>query len=183
MEVNGYTIKPEADLSRANLNGADLRRANLNGADLRRANLNGADLNGADLRWANFYGADLSRANLNGADLRWANLNGADFSRADLRRANFYGADFSGANLNGADLSRASLQDTKGIISVSGAVSFLYDRFAYKYDGVIYIKSGCRNFTIEEARDHWNPETSKATNAAAKLRAAEYLYTEAKELL
>ncbi len=44
-------------------------------ADLRRANLQGADL----------YEADLRRANLQEADLREANLQGANLSRADLR--------------------------------------------------------------------------------------------------
>jgi uncharacterized protein YjbI with pentapeptide repeats len=54
MKMNGYEIKPGADLRGAdlmdaNLEGADLRGADLRGADLRRANLNGAILNGADL--------------------------------------------------------------------------------------------------------------------------------------
>ncbi len=49
VEVNGYTIEPGADLTRANLSGADLRRANLSGADLRRADLSGANLEEADL--------------------------------------------------------------------------------------------------------------------------------------
>ena len=42
--INGkeYEIKPDANLSGANLSGADLRRANLPGADLWRANLSGA---------------------------------------------------------------------------------------------------------------------------------------------
>ena len=49
MEINGYKIKPGADLSGADLSGADLRRANLSGADLRRADLRDADLRDADL--------------------------------------------------------------------------------------------------------------------------------------
>ena len=52
VEVNGYKIKPGADLERAKLEGADL-----SGADLARANLFGAKLEGADLS-----GADLARA-------------------------------------------------------------------------------------------------------------------------
>ena len=42
MIVNGYTIKPDADLC-----GADLSSANLYHADLRDANLSSADLSGA----------------------------------------------------------------------------------------------------------------------------------------
>ncbi len=72
MIVNGYEIRPMADLS-----GADL-----SGADLSVADLSGADLSGADL-----YGANLRRANLSGADLSGADLYGADLSRAILGTA------------------------------------------------------------------------------------------------
>ena len=52
MKVTGtdgkeYTIKPEANLS---------------SADLRWANLSDANLNGADLRWTNLKGANLSKS-------------------------------------------------------------------------------------------------------------------------
>jgi hypothetical protein len=54
MNVNGYVIKPKADLR-----GADLREADLRGADLRWADLRGANLWEADLRGADLRGADL----------------------------------------------------------------------------------------------------------------------------
>ena len=61
--VNGYTIKPAADLR---------------GADLYRADLRGEDLREADLREADLYGADLSGADLGGARMHFTtNLNGA----------------------------------------------------------------------------------------------------------
>ena len=44
MNINGYEIKPYADLK-----GADLRYVDLEGADLKGADLEGADLAGADL--------------------------------------------------------------------------------------------------------------------------------------
>ena len=50
MEVNGYTIKPGADLRGADLRRADLRRADLCYADLSSANLSGANLRGAYCR-------------------------------------------------------------------------------------------------------------------------------------
>lgn len=57
-------IKPQADLSGANLrdadlSGADLRDANLQKADLKRADLANTDLSGADLRAIQVRGADL----------------------------------------------------------------------------------------------------------------------------
>jgi hypothetical protein len=85
--INGYEIKP--------------------GADLYGAKLSWANLSGADLSWANLSGAKLSWANLSGADLSWANLTGADLARADL-----YGAKLSWANLSRANLYGACLYGT-----------------------------------------------------------------------
>jgi hypothetical protein len=90
----------EADLCRANLQGANLQLA-----DLRRAILRGADLRRTDLR-----GADLRRADLKRADLRGAMLRGADFRRADLRGAMLTGTDLHGAKLTGAKLTGKFLQ-------------------------------------------------------------------------
>ena len=76
MNVNGYEIKPSADLRSADLRGANLLGADLEGANLRGADLEGADLEGADLRSADLRGADLEGANLRGADLEGANVTG-----------------------------------------------------------------------------------------------------------
>jgi hypothetical protein len=73
MNINGYEIKPGADLR-----GVDLECADLMGADLRGANLWGANLWGADLRYADLRGADLECA-----DLRGANLTGTILEKKD----------------------------------------------------------------------------------------------------
>jgi uncharacterized protein YjbI with pentapeptide repeats len=75
------------------LNEADLSRADLNGA-----NLNGADLNRAKLNRANLSGVDLSGAYLNEADLRAADLRAAYLIEADLRQADLRGAKTSSPN-------------------------------------------------------------------------------------
>ena len=85
MNINGYEIKPfanlqYADLEGANLQGAKLRGANLRDANLRDANLRGAYLGGANLRDANLRGAYLGGANLGGANLEDADLEGAKLS-------------------------------------------------------------------------------------------------------
>ena len=80
--VNGYEIKPGADLR-----DADLMRANLVRTDLMYADLMRADLRGANLVHANLVHADLGGANLMYADLRGACLRGADLVGADLRDA------------------------------------------------------------------------------------------------
>jgi hypothetical protein len=74
IKVNGYAIKPGANLRGANLFGANLRGAYLIGADLRGANLIGANLRGAYLIGADLRGADLIGANLREASLRGASL-------------------------------------------------------------------------------------------------------------
>ena len=73
--VNGYEIKPGANLRYADLRGADLGRADLRGADLGRA-----DLRGVDLRDAYLGRACLRRADLRDANLGYANLMGARVS-------------------------------------------------------------------------------------------------------
>ena len=67
--VNGYTIKPGADLR-----GRDLREFDLRGCDLRGCNLRGCDLRGCDLRGCDLRFASLASADLRGCDLRFADL-------------------------------------------------------------------------------------------------------------
>ena len=67
MIVNGFEIKPRANLVGAELSGkylicVNLRGANLIGANLVQANLSYANLTDAVLSGANMYGTDLSRA-------------------------------------------------------------------------------------------------------------------------
>ena len=136
--------------NKSNLSGADLR-----GADLDGAYLYGANLGAADLSHANLHGAHLYGANLGGADLSHANLSGANLRDANLGDANLRDADLRGASLGGADLVYANL------IS-GGQRSDGYEFYGQIKDGELWIKAGCRYFSIDEARRHWN-ETRKDT--------------------
>ena len=69
MKVNGYEIRPGANLKGAKLTGANLAEADLTGANLTGANLTRANLKGANLADANLKGANLTHANLEGANL------------------------------------------------------------------------------------------------------------------
>ena len=116
--VNGYEIKPGANLRDANLSGADLHNAHLSNADLRGADLSHANLSGAKLNDANLSDASLVFAKLSGADLRDAKLNdanlaGANLSGANLTSANLGHADLGSANLSGANLTGANLSDAR----------------------------------------------------------------------
>jgi hypothetical protein len=132
------------------------KRADLRGADLRGADLWGADLWGADLRGAYLRGADLW-----GADLRGAYLRGADLWGADLR-----GAYLRGAYLRGAYLRGAKINNDKIAIGILRRAmrSDGYEFFLWHCEGGFYIKAGCRFFTMEEGRKHW-----EATRAGTPL--------------
>ena len=85
--VNGYEIKPGANLMYADLGYANLGRADLMYAYLGYADLVGTNLGRADLRGADLRGTNLRHANLRGADFRYANLRGADLGYANLMGA------------------------------------------------------------------------------------------------
>ena len=122
-------------------------RANFCGDNLSRANLSRANLRGADLRWANLSRANLGLANLSGADLRRADLRGVDLRRVDLQGASLVGANLRGADLRGAKgIYLLPVQDPRGYSSPHGILCS---------DGEWRIRSGCRFFTVPEAREHW----------------------------
>ena len=106
MKVSGYEIKPEV-----NLTGADLRGADLRWADLAEANLYGAKLTEANLTGADLTEADLTGASLHGADLHGASLYGVNLTGANLRWASLYGADLSGTCLDPANKANADVAD------------------------------------------------------------------------
>ena len=115
VEVNGYTIEPNAQLAGANLAGANLAGANLSGCLFGGANLSGANLSGANLSDAYFS----DTTNVSGANLNGANLSGAYFIDTNLAGAKLAGANLSGANLigclSGADLSGVDLTKAAGL--------------------------------------------------------------------
>ena len=113
VKVNGYVIKPKADLSGADLAGADLAGARLGKANLEGANLEGANLSSAKLKKTKLAGANLASANLRFADLQEADLAGACLTDAALCGANLSFAWLHRANLTRADLKDALLRTTR----------------------------------------------------------------------
>ena len=83
-------------------------------------------------------------------DLRRADLSGADLRGADLRGANLGGADLGWADLRGADLSRV-----RGCILLPIADPRGYAAHAVLCNTTVRVRSGCRDYTIPAARDHW----------------------------
>ena len=161
-----YTVSGDS-LSGADLSHADLSNAHLRDADLSHADLSHADLSHANLRVANLSNADLSNARLRGADLRGADLTSANLSYADLRDA----------DLRGADLSF-----NRTIVSCGAGAYVMY---IHRGPEGLMIKSGCRYYTVEEAREHWSPENILGWTVASleygerQLRMVDFLETEA----
>jgi len=141
MQINGYKIKPEANLFGANLRGANLFGANLRGANLCDAILCGANLFGANLR---------------GANLRDANLCGA----------NLFGANLCGANLCGANLFGANLADVYEYTMLYLDTQRQYILGAIDGD-VIYYIAGCRTFNYKDAIEHWTKYSVQPEYVAA----------------
>ena len=129
----------------------------------------------ANLSGANLSGANLSRANLSGANLSGANLSRASLSGAGLSRANL-----SGANLSGADLSGAILFGARGIVRI-GPSSDGYEFYAVKRDGIIWIKAGCRWFTVDDAEEHWSKTRGGTELGFERLRFVEFLRLQAEK--
>jgi len=136
MKIGNYIIKP----------WANLRNANLRSADLRNADLHNADLHNADL-----YCATLCNANLRNADLYGANLHNADLYGANLRNADLYGA-----TLRNADLRNTDLRNTEGfyLLPVQDKRGYCFAH-AQLTDKGWQIRAGCRDFSVDEALEHW----------------------------
>ena len=100
MQIAGYEVKPNANLTGALLGGVKLVDMDLRGINLSGACLIGADLSRSTLAGANLEGAELVRANLTGASLTGANLKNARMLGADLRYACMGKADLTGASLS-----------------------------------------------------------------------------------
>ena len=164
-----YANLSEADLSEADLTEANLRGANLSYANLHSALLSEANLHGANLRGANLREADLTEANLSYVDLHGANLHGALLSGANLREANLSGANLREANLSGADLSKAH-----GILRVGPSVDG-YEFFGVVRDDQVWIKAGCRWFTSDDARTHWNKTRGGTSLGAERIRFVNFI--------
>jgi hypothetical protein len=100
-------------------------------------------------------GLSIKRALENDANLSYANLSDAYLSGANLSGANLRGTNLSDANLSDANLRGAYLIHL-------GVRSDGYEFFAVVNDGVIWIKAGCRYFSIKDAANHWK-ETRDGT--------------------
>ena len=161
-----FTAEMDCDegASRSIKVGLAVRWALKNDANLGGANLGGANLAGAYLRDANLGGANLAGANLRDANLGGANLRGANLGGANLGGANLAGAYLRGANLAGAGEIADRIID-------GGLRSDGYRFCLTRVDpGEWRIKAGCRDFTVKEAKEHWDASRPKGDTLGDETR-------------
>ncbi len=135
-----------AHLGYAQLQGARLTEAQLQGAHLGHAQLQGAHFHEAQLQEAYLASAQLQGASFHEAQLQGANLHWAQLQRAFLDRAQLQGANLAEAHLEGADVSLAHLEGAQ----LDGV---FFDTATQLNDAVL----GNKSFgSVSLADIHWN---------------------------
>ena len=114
-----------------------------------------------------------------GLAVKWAMENRANLCDADLCDANL-----RGANLCGADLCGANLEHNKTVISCGLGD---YAMLIHQGREGLMVKAGCRYFSIDEAKKHWNENKNSWTTKTdeygeRQLRMLAFLESEASVL-
>ena len=136
-----------------------LRGSNLRGSNLRGSNLSGSDLRGSNLRDSNLSDSDLSNSDLSNSDLRDSNLSDSDLRYSNLRGSNLSDSDLRYSDLRDSNLSNSDLSGVTGFVLLP-----VQDMRGYSFPHAIQtdngwrIRAGCRDFSIEDAREHWGVE-------------------------
>lgn len=151
----GKSMFYACDFDSVDVSATSFEDATLHRCEFFKANLQSTDFSGADMSDNRFQGAQLqnstwSNAKAGSCYFADANLQGASFYRADLNHC-----DFTGADLYGAHFLCCNLSGCKGIVSVN------FDPRGYSLvmwrnkEGIRMFNAGCRNFTYDEALEHW----------------------------
>jgi hypothetical protein len=118
---------------------------------------------------ANLQGANLRGANLQGVNLQGADLRDAALWKADLGSAALWKADLRDADLREADLQWADITDAKGIF-YAGTSADGYSFHGVDHGDKVMVKAGCRWFSTDEARHHWEGTRGGTELGAERLR-------------
>jgi len=98
------------------------------------------------LRYCDFRGSDLSHCDFSGSDLSYCDFRGSDLRYCDLRYCDFRYCDFRYCDFRHAKgVILLPVQDPRGY-------SFV---FAIECNDGWRVRAGCRDFTIEQALEHW----------------------------
>lgn len=118
---------------------------------------------GMDLRHFDFREFPLAYAEFINCDLSACDFRGMDLSYVSFEKCNFANTDFRGARVRGSMVNKdfASTETTPiGIVVIPTKVWVVV---LYRYEGVLRVTAGCREFTIEEAKQHWSTPRKEHT--------------------
>lgn len=129
-----------------------------------RLDLTGADLAEIDLSCRNLSNIDFTKAHIVNSDLSESLLRYSDFSRANLANSNLFGCDVRFANFRRTVLANAKLRGCRSMTSIGLIFVNMIDTrghvpYLQVWDNKLYFGSGCRFFTIPEARAYWDRMT------------------------
>lgn len=127
---------------------------------IRNRNLTGINLAGMQLVGIDFAGCNFQDADLRNTNLSKANLEECVFSRARMSGARVYEANVDGTSFDDVDARY-----------IGGLILLELDTWlvtAYRSSsGQLRIKAGCRNFSYEEAVEHWQDRDDRMEIRAA----------------
>ncbi len=127
-----------------------------------------------------FYDCKLGESTLCYSVFERCDFQGVDFTRADLDCVVFMDCiidedcKFAGASIDGVNLLYSSVgcRWLDGGMRTSGGYRFFLTDFG---DEGLRIKAGCRNFTLEKAREHWDGDEESVLIVNTLLKRAAYL--------
>lgn len=102
------------------------------------------------------------------ADLRHISLRNANLEDCVFTNARMHGADLSGANVDGVSFDEVEARHIGGIIMLGELDTWIVTAHRAS-TGELRIKAGCRNFTLPEAKEHWDSDRTDRAEIRAAL--------------
>lgn len=114
---------------------------------------------GMDLRHFDFREFPLTFAKFINCDLSGCDFRGTELRYVDFKKCRLAGTDFRGAKVHGALMDEESVEahgaEALTPIGVVAIRTKVWSAVLYRYRGTLRVTAGCRDFTLEEALQHW----------------------------
>ena len=173
MQLNGYIIDHQSDLSGANLSGLEIVNADITQATLAGANLAGSKIVNVQSRGACFERANLVKADLVGEDLEGVDFSHTDLTDADLSEANLKGANFMHAKLHRVKFRNANLAGACFDYSAIDESDFSYAEFHGYFEHPESKSLGMEGTALKFSRTRFSNSKFIGSNFACNCNRAE----------
>lgn len=137
-----------------------------------KADLTGADLSSMIFKDITFTGAKFDRVKLRQTEFRDCWLEDAVFRACEMHRTLFIGSNMKSINVANSHFGAALFEECnlEGSNLILLGMSQRGHSFVMTYEnGIAIIRAGCREFTLDEARDHWPENQNKEEGAKVTL--------------